>query len=99
METLSNLELETASLPSFLDKSLGAWYFGSTQLLKGHEERLVFFPHPFDPSQGFFEFEKKDVLLVENIETVSDPYGHNAMIKALCVRRGSLAFTVKPFNV
>ncbi|MBP8082620.1 MAG: hypothetical protein KAZ87_05390 [Spirochaetes bacterium] len=61
--------------------------------------KIIILTEAFSSENEFFEFSLKDIGHIEEIETISDPDGRNAVKVRLWVKKGARALSSRSFTV
>ena len=61
--------------------------------------KIIILTEAFSSENEYFEFSLKDIGHIEEIETISDPDGRNAVKVRLWVKKGARALSSRSFTV
>ena len=91
-------DLERYSDPEKLNKEAVA-YVGQLRRHQEEAEKIYLRLDPLRQSSALLEFNKSDILYVEDVKTISQEGGDAFRLAKIWVRRGAVAIRLEPFIV
>ncbi|MBN1500835.1 MAG: inorganic pyrophosphatase Ppa, partial [Spirochaetes bacterium] len=72
---------------------------GTPQKDPNDPSKIILIVDPFSENESFYEFAVNSIAHIEEIGTISDNEGKNAIQVKLWIKKGTLAVESKPFIV
>jgi len=104
-EALPLFEILEKELPNILKKEdvepakLGIAYMGSLRSHPYRKNRILLIEDPFNLNSRVLEFEKKDIIAIEKIESLASPNGKIVNIARIWIKKGAIGIKYEPFVV
>ena len=99
LELKEKLEIQKYASPSNMDKQETVSFSGSPRKHPYEPSRVVLVADPFSAQTFYYEFHMDDIVLAEELPSISNLKGESTAMVRLWVRKQSIALRCTPFIV